>query len=94
MSDANNPAAAPAAPSNPSPAGIPPPTQRSGCLSFFMVLMGILLLLPGLCALGFGASSLFSSHYESGLTPFIVVGLMVGFGGIMLIRAAIRGRQG
>jgi len=52
------------------------------------------MLMPGLCALGFGASGLFSSeHYESGLTPFIVVGLLVGFGGIMLIRAAIRGRR-
>jgi hypothetical protein len=69
-----------------------PPPPRGGCLTAFMILVGIVLLVPGLCALGFGASGLFSSsHYESGLTPFILVGLLVGFGGIMLIRAGIRG---
>ena len=71
-----------------------PPRPRNGFLTAFMVLAGIIMLMPGLCALGFGASGLFSSeHYESGLTPFIVVGLLVGFGGIMLIRAAIGGRR-
>jgi len=81
----------PARPPEPPP---PPPPPRSGLLTAFMVLAGVILLMPGLCALGFGASGLFSSeHYESGLTPFILVGLLVGFGGIMLIRAAIRGRR-
>jgi hypothetical protein len=54
-----------------------------------MVLLGIVMLLPGLCALVFGFASL--PHYDPGFTPFIVVGLLVGFGGIMLIVAAIRG---
>jgi hypothetical protein len=53
------------------------------------VLLGIVMLLPGLCALVFGFASL--PHYDPGFTPFIVVGLLVGFGGIMLIVAAIRG---
>ena len=71
-----------------------PPRPRNGFLTAFMVLAGVIMLMPGLCALGFGASGLFSSeHYESGLTPFILVGLLVGVGGIMLIRAAIRGRR-
>jgi hypothetical protein len=88
MSDAAPPPTQP-----PEPAS-PPPRPRSGLLTAFIVLAGIILLMPGLCALGFGASGLFSSeHYESGLTPFILVGLLVGFGGIMLIRAAIRGRR-
>jgi hypothetical protein len=49
--------------------------------------------LPGLCAVIFGVGSLTQSQYDSGFTPFILFGLLVGFGGIMLIRAAIRGSQ-
>jgi hypothetical protein len=58
-----------------------------------MVIVGVVLLLPGLCALVFGAGSLFSSCYDSGFTLFILFGLMVGFGGVMTIRAALRGQQ-
>ena len=86
MSDAGPPPPRP-----PEPAATPP-RPRNGFLTAFMVLAGVIMLMPGLCALGFGASGLFSSeHYESGLTPFILIGLLVGFAGIMLIRAAIRG---
>ncbi len=46
-----------------------------------MVIVGVVLLLPGLCALMFGAGSLFSSSYDSGFTLFILFGLLVGFGG-------------
>jgi hypothetical protein len=45
--------------------------------------------LPGLCALIFGIGLLSGPSYNSGFTPFI----LVGFGGIMLIRSAIRGRR-
>ena len=58
-----------------------------------MVIVGVVLLLPGLCALVFGAGSLFSSSYDSGFTLFILLGLMVGFGGVMMIRAALRGQR-
>ena len=68
----------------------PPPMPRNGCLTTFMILVGIILLLPGLCAVIFGVGSLTSSRYDPGFTPFIVLGLLVGFGGVMLIRAAIR----
>jgi hypothetical protein len=68
---------------------MPPP--RSGCLTAFMVIVGVVLLLPGLCALVFGAGSLFSTSNDSGFTPFILFGLLVGFGGVMMIRAALRG---
>jgi len=70
--------------------GAPPP-PRSGCLTALMVLVGIILLLPGLCALIFGGVALSQSQVDSGYMPFIVIGLLVGFGGVMLIRAAIRG---
>jgi hypothetical protein len=87
MSDADNPPTPPGLPQVPSP----PP--RHGCLTAFMVIVGIVLLLPGLCAVVFGVASLSGPHYDPGFTPFVVVGLLVGFGGIMLIRSAIRGPQ-
>jgi hypothetical protein len=87
MSDTENPP--PASP----PIGMPPPPPRNGWLTAFMVLVGVALLLPGLCAVIFGVGSLTQSHYDSGFTPFILFGLLVGFGGIMLIRTAIRGPQ-
>jgi hypothetical protein len=56
-----------------------------------MVLVGIVLLLPGLCALLFGAGSLTQSHFDAGLMPFVIIGLVVGFVGVMVIWMAIRG---
>jgi hypothetical protein len=70
-----------------------PPPPRNGCLTAFMVVVGIVLLLPGLCAVIFGAASIYDPRNGAGFMPFIVIGLLVGFGGIMLIRAAIRGPQ-
>ncbi len=56
-----------------------------------MVLAGIILLLPGLCAVLFGGMSITQPHFDSGFAPFILLGLLVGAGGVMLIVAAIRG---
>jgi hypothetical protein len=72
---------------------VPPPPPRSGWITAFMIIVGIILLLPGLCALGFGAMSLTNSRADPTVMPFVVVGLLIGFGGIMLIRAAIRGHR-
>ena len=58
-----------------------------------MVLVGVIMLLPGLCALLFGAMSFSESHFDTGFMPLIVIGLLIGFAGVMLIRAAIRGPQ-
>jgi len=69
----------------------PPPQRNGGCLTAFMVIFGVILLLPGLCALIFGVAALTQPHFDSGFMPFIVVGLLVGFGGVMMIRVAIRG---
>jgi hypothetical protein len=77
-----------------SEAGVPPPATpppRNGCLTAVMMIIGLILLLPGLCALVFAVGSVTAPHFDSGFTPFIVVGLLVGFGGVMLIRSAIRG---
>jgi uncharacterized membrane protein YjjB (DUF3815 family) len=56
-----------------------------------MVIAGIILLLPGLCALIFAGAALAERSFPSDFVSFIVVGLLVGFAGVMLIRAAIRG---
>ena len=69
----------------------PPPEPRSGCLTAFMILVGIVLLLPGLCALLFGGMALKEPHFDSGLVPFILAGLLVGALGVAFIVAAIRG---
>jgi hypothetical protein len=72
---------------------IPPPSppQRHGCVVVLMVVIGVILLLPGLCAIIFGGMALTEKGYDPGFTPFIMFGLLVGFGGVMLIRAAIKG---
>ena len=98
MSDPNNP---PGQPPVPPPPEMPPLPPRSSGATALMVLVGVILLLPGLCALGFGALSLSGPPAPGSgddtirplIMPFVVIGLLVGFGGIMLIRAAIRGRR-
>jgi hypothetical protein len=81
-----------------SPIGEAPPPQRaarrprSGWVTAFMVLVGIILLLPGLCAIIFGIAQLTWADTDSTVTSLVILGLMVGFGGVMLIRAAFRGR--
>ncbi len=74
---------------------VPTPDQaRSGCLTALMVVFGIIMLLPGLCALLFGGGSLFmDGRIESDIAPLVFLGLLVGAAGIALIWAAIRGRR-
>jgi hypothetical protein len=61
-----------------------PPPERSGCLTAVMVLSGIVLLLPGLCAVIFG-----SQGGSSAIMPLVAIGLIVGLCGVVLIGAAI-----
>ena len=75
----------------PVPPGPTPPAQRSGCLTAFMIIAGIILLLPGLCALLFAGAELTGGSFPSDIMSFIVIGLFVGFLGIMLIRAGVKG---
>ncbi|HTC98089.1 MAG TPA: hypothetical protein VK734_10210 [Bradyrhizobium sp.] len=69
-----------------------PPAQRSGCLTALMVIAGLIMLLPGLCAIIFGVGSLTGS-IDPIVTVLVMLGLFVGFLGIMLIRAAVGGRE-
>ena len=93
MSDANNPPPVSNTPPAQPPANMPPPPPRSGWVTALMAIAGIILLLPGVCALVFGAMSLSSPSSAAGIMPFVMVGLLVGFGGLVLVVSAIRGRQ-
>ncbi|EJN12595.1 hypothetical protein PMI42_04083 [Bradyrhizobium sp. YR681] len=70
------------------------PSRRGGCATAVMVLFGIILLLPGLCALLFGGASVIDGgKIDSDIAPLVLLGLVVGIGGIALIWAAIKGRK-
>jgi len=69
----------------------PPPAQRNGCLTAIMVVAGLIMLLPGLCAIIFGVGSLTNSSMEPIVMVLVLLGLFVGFLGILLIRAAVKG---
>jgi hypothetical protein len=71
-----------------------PPQQRSGCLVAFMIITGLILLLPGLCALGFGFVALTSSgSNEPVVNLLVLIGLVLGGIGVGMIWSAIRGRR-
>jgi hypothetical protein len=74
----------------PAPPQLPPPAQRNGCLTALMIIAGLIMLLPGLCAIIFGVGSLTGSSMDPIVTVLVVLGLFVGFLGIMLIRAATK----
>ena len=70
----------------------PPRQQRSGCATAVMVIFGVVLLLPGLCAILFGAVAISERTVPpSDFFGFILMGLLAGFAGVILIRIAIRG---
>ncbi|MVT77948.1 hypothetical protein GPL20_33695 [Bradyrhizobium cajani] len=71
-----------------------PGHARSGCLTALMAIAGVILLLPGLCALLFGGASVIEGgKIDSDIAPLVFLGLVVGIGGAVLIWAAIVGRK-
>ncbi|MDD1531884.1 MULTISPECIES: hypothetical protein [unclassified Bradyrhizobium] len=65
-----------------------PPSPRSGCVTAIMVMFGVILLLPGICALIFAFDQTQSSHFDTRFIPILALALLVAFAGVMLIRAA------
>ncbi len=53
-----------------------------------MVMCGVILLLPGICALIFAFDQPQSSHFDTRFIPVLVLALLVAFAGVLLIRAA------
>lgn len=69
------------APPPPPPPAAPP--QRGGCLTALMAISGVILLLPGLCALLFGGISISEGgKIDSDIAPLVFLGLVVGIGGV------------
>jgi hypothetical protein len=76
-------------PASPSPPP-PPPEQRNGCLTAILIVIGIILLLPGLCSLFFVFGGLVKSAED---LQFVIALGLVGCAGVGLIWRAIRGRR-
>ena len=63
-----------------------PPPPRSGCVTALMVMFGVILLFPGICALIFVVDSSF--RLDSRFIPILVLALLAAFAGVLLIRSA------
>ena len=80
----------------------PRPAPRSGCLTAFMAIVGVILLLPGVCSFFFAVmmiGEMFSRPNSSGgiselsvMLPIWLTGFGIGAAGIALIVAAYRKR--
>jgi hypothetical protein len=83
----------PPVPQGPDRGPTPSNSARSGCLSAFLVLLGIVLLLPGLCPIAFVLFD-WRMALDSSVLPIMLLCLGSVFGGIMMIRAGIKGPRG
>jgi hypothetical protein len=77
------PPAAPEPPPISAPTAAPP--QRNGCLTAFLVLVGAVLLLPGLCTMAF-----IGGHFDPTMSLIALITFLIALGGIALIVFALR----
>jgi len=76
---------------SPSPSRPPtPPSQRNGCLQALAILVGIVLLLPGLCAIILAGLDPHEMMVDPGWLLGILGMLAIGAGGVALIWWALR----
>ncbi|CCD86548.1 Mercuric transport protein (Mercury ion transport protein) (fragment) [Bradyrhizobium sp. ORS 285] len=73
------------------PPNLPPSATRHGCLSALMVVGGVVLLLPGLCAGLFAADALTRLSWPREIGPLILFGLFCGAAGLWLLIRVSRG---
>jgi hypothetical protein len=69
---------------------LPPPHERNGCMTAMMIAIGLVLLLPGICALlivGFDPADAFSN---AGTLLACLALLAIGAAGVFLIRAGVK----
>jgi hypothetical protein len=74
-----------------SPPGLPPrpsSEERNGCLTAILIVIGSILLLPGLCSLIFVFGGLVKSAEDA---QFVALLMMIGAAGVALLWWAIRG---
>ena len=69
-----------------------PPRTAGGCATAFIALLGVVLLLPGLCSLFFLVSLWPDGARSGGLIGLWLFTFLIAALGIVLIRYAIRGR--
>jgi hypothetical protein len=77
-------------PHDPASRPTPPTSARSGCLTAFLILAGIVLLLPGLCAIALVAFD-WKSALSGSTLPAVLIFLAISAGGIIMIREGVRG---
>jgi hypothetical protein len=73
----------------PGPPSRLPREESNGCLTAILIVIGIILLLPGLCSLIFVFGGLVKSAED---VQFVALLMMIGAAGVALIWWAIRGR--
>ena len=81
----------PEIPQRPEPPPVPPRTL-GGCATVFIALLGVVLLLPGLCSLIFFVGSFPAGASDGSLFGLWLFTFLIAALGIVLIRYAIRGR--
>jgi hypothetical protein len=70
--------------------GPPPPHERSGCLIAIAVVVGLLMLLPGICAIIITGLDPKEVLRDPTALFAMLAFLLIGVGGILLIRWAIK----
>jgi hypothetical protein len=80
----------------PTPLGLPPvppprPQGMGGCMVVFLVLIGVVLLLPGICSLIFVGLGGFGGG-NGGIAGLMFLTFLIAAGGVALIVFAVRNR--
>ncbi len=74
----------------PPPSDPTPPSQRNGCLQALAILVGIVLLLPGICAIILAGLD----PHELTVDPYMLMAILgmlaIGAGGVALIWWAVK----
>jgi hypothetical protein len=82
LSDVENPP--PPATPEPLPIPVAAPPRRNGCVTAFLVLVGVVLLLPGLCTMAF-----LGGHTDPTMSLIALITFLIALGGIGLIVFAL-----